>query len=202
MKSIFKIIFLLVILNIPINRVYCEEQSNSISIGLHKTFWTNGDTPGFLLKTDFQHSVNNNYGFQLGFGFSRASDLKPINERKFGELPGDFYIREHVLIEASIFRSFHLNDIDNSIFNIFLSTFYLSVNDMQNMAVAVNRITDEILIENNYININVYGLGLIFDYKFDFYNNTKIGPNFGLRYFLGQEGNMVWNFGMILLVDI
>ncbi len=201
MKSTIKTFFLLVILNISINRVYCEEQSNSISIGLHKTFWTNGDTPGFLLKTDFQHSINKIYGFQLGFGFSRASDLKPLNERKYGELPGFFYIREHVLVEASIFRSFYLNDIDNSIFNIFLSTFYLSVNDLQNIGVAVNRITDEVIIENNYININVYGLGLILDYKFDFYNNAKIGPNIGLRYFLGQ-GDMVWNFGIKLLVDI
>lgn len=201
MKSIIKTFFLLAILNIPINRVYCEEQSNSISIGLHKTFWTNGDTPGFLLKTDFQHSINKIYGFQLGFGFSRASDLKPLNERKFGELPGFFYIREHVLVEASIFRSFYLNDLDNSIFNIFLSSFYLSVNDLQNIGVAVNKITDEVIIENNYININVYGLGLILDYKFDFYKNTKIGPNIGWRW-LFDQGNMVWSFGIKLLVDI
>lgn len=201
MKSIIKIFLLFVILNILINRGYCEEQSNSISIGLHKTFWTNGDTPGFMLKTDYQHPLNKKYGMQLGFGFSRASSLKEIVNREFGALPGDFYIREHVLIEVSAYRALYLNDIDNSIFNIFISAFYLAVNDMQNLAVAVNRITDEFLIVNNYININVYGLGLIVDYKFDFYNNTKIGPNIGLRYFLGEE-NMVWSFGMKLLVGL
>lgn len=193
------IIFLLVISTS--NNLYSQDIKNSLSIGLHKTFWTNGDTPGFLLKTDYQHPINRKYGLQAGLGFSRASDLKGIVNREYGELPGYFYVREHVVIEAGVYRSFYLNDIENSYFNLFISGFYLSINEIANAAAAINRETDELLIVNNYYNLYKYGVGVVVDYKFDFYRNTKIGPNVGLRW-LFDQGNMIWNFGMKLLINL
>ncbi len=183
------------------NNVFCSERSNSVSVEAHRTFWTMGDTPGALLKTDFRYPLSDKYGIQAGLGFTVSSDLSGLVEREFGKLPSYYYMRDHYLYEIGLYRSINFNDIDNSRFNLFLTIFYLSGNKMLTGLAAVNKKTDELIIENYYYIVKTYGFGLILDYKFDFYKNTRIGPIAGWRYLVNDQ-DFVWSLGIKLLVNL
>lgn len=162
---------------------------NRMEIQINKVFMTSGDDLGNLLLADYTKSLGSSFGISFGLGFLIASDLSTLIDLQENVVPGYYFSRAYKLYEINLVKYIKLN---NSEIIIKSGPFFLSGDAILNKSSMVRE--GILTLENDYLEINNFGVGTLIEYKLKPINTFGVGTTAGIR--LLQGGNVIYNIGV------